>query len=323
MSMPYARLGRSRLDVSRLCLGAMNFGRVASAEDSFRILDRALEAGINYVDTSNSYSVPGEPGISERILGEWFAKGGGRREKTVLATKVFEDTDPWPNSGGLSALNIRRACDASLKRLQTDYLDVYQMHHVDRGAQWEEVWEAFEVLRTQGKIVYAGSSNFAGWHLAVAQGAARDRHFLGLISEQSVYSLAQRTIELEVLPAAEHLGIGVVAWSPLAGGLLSGASALGGRRSGADFEQRLQRHAEQLGRTRAIADRLGATVPQVAIAWLLSRPAVVAPIVGPRTLEQLDDLLPAAHLNLSQEDAAELDRIWPGPGGVAPEAYAW
>lgn len=323
MTIPYARLGASRLDVSRLCLGAMNFGRLATADESFEILDHAQAQGINYIDTSNSYSTPEETGISERILGEWFAQGGGRREKTVLATKVFEDTSSWPNNGGLSALNIRRACDASLKKLQTDYIDVYQMHHIDRGARWEEVWEAYEVLRMQGKILYAGSSNFAGWHLALAQGEARKRHFLGLVSEQHMYNLAERTIELEVLPAAQHLGIGVIAYSPLAGGLLTDPASSTGRRSTAEFAARAERHASQLTRTAALAAELGASVSQLALAWLLSRPGLIAPIVGPRTVEQLNSLLPATELQLEQSVQDELDAIWPGPGGAAPEAYAW
>lgn len=322
--MKYAPLGSSRLDVSRLCLGTMNFGRHASAEESFGIMDAAIAAGINYFDTANSYSIPGHPGVSETIIGQWLARGGGRREKTVLATKLFESTDSWPNNGGLSALNIRRACDASLQRLQTDYIDILQMHHVDRRAQWDEVWEAFEVLRAQGKILYTGSSNFAGWHLALAQSAARDRHFLGLVSEQSIYNLAQRTIELEVLPAAAHLGIGVVAWSPLAGGLFAGAPADAvGRRASGDGDARAERYAPELRHTSALAAARGMTVPQLALAWLLSRPGITAAIVGPRTVAQLEGLLPAAQIALDDEVCAELDRLWPGPGGAAPEAYAW
>lgn len=321
--MRYSQLGVSRLEVSALCLGTMNFGRLASADDSFEIMDAAHEHGINYFDTANSYSVPTESGISERIIGEWFAQGGLRREKTVLATKMFESTDPWPNNGGLSALNIRRACEASLRRLGTDYIDIYQMHHVDRAARWDEVWEAFEVLRDQGKILYAGSSNFAGWHLAVAQAAAKERNFFGLVSEQSVYNLAQRTIELEVLPAARHLGIGVVAWSPLSGGLLAGGSSTSGRRSSPEAIARFAQHADQLEATARIASELSLTVPQLSLAWLLSRPGVVAPIVGPRTIDQLTQLLPAHEASLAVEVLDALDVIWPGPGGEAPEAYAW
>lgn len=322
MTVGYARLGSSRLEVSQLCLGTMNFGRSAEPDAAFEIMDAAHGAGINYFDTANTYSAPGKPSVSERIIGDWFEQGHGRRERTVLATKLFESTDPWPNNGGLSALNIRRACDASLSRLKTDYIDVLQMHHVDRGSRWDEVWEAFEVLRAQGKILYVGSSNFAGWHLAVAQHAAAQRNFLGLVSEQSVYNLAERSIELEVLPAAEHFGIGVVIYSPLSGGLLAGETAEGVRAGSPETVARRKRHGEQLRATAVIARELGATIPQVAIAWLLTRPAVVAPIVGPRTLDQLNSLIPAASLRLDSSVLEELDRIWPGPG-AAPEAYAW
>ncbi|MCL3861208.1 aldo/keto reductase [Actinotalea sp. K2] len=322
--MQYAALGAARVEVSRLCLGTMNLGSRATPEESHAILDTALEAGINYVDTANTYGSPGRPGIAESIIGDWFARGGDRRERTVLATKLFEPTADWPNHGGLSALNIRRACDASLLRLQTDHIDVLQMHHIDRAARWDEIWEAFDVLRRQGKIIYAGSSNFAGWNLAVAQGAARDRGNLGLVSEQSVYNLAQRTVELEVLPAAEHLGIGVVAWSPLAGGLLAGTpTGHQGRRTDPGETVRRDQHRGQIDATADIAGDLGTTTAQLALAWLLTRPAVVAPVVGPRTVEQLCGLLPAIDLVLSSDVLAALDRVWPGPGGQAPEAYAW
>lgn len=223
---------------------------------------------------------------------------------------------------GLSALNIRRACDASLLRLKTDYIDILQMHHVDRSSRWDEVWEAYEVLRAQGKILYAGSSNFAGWHIAVAQQAAIQRNYLGLVSEQSTYNLAERTIELEVLPAADHFGIGVVIYSPLGGGLLAGESTEGARAGSPEVMARRERHRDQLDATAAIARDLDATIPQVAIAWLLTRPAVVAPIIGPRTREQLMSLIPAASLNLDATVLVALDQIWPGPG-AAPEAYAW
>ncbi|GAA2978483.1 aryl-alcohol dehydrogenase-like predicted oxidoreductase [Microbacterium terrae] len=322
--MNHVALGASRLEVSRLCLGTMNFGRHVSTADAHAILDHAHESGINYIDTANRYGTPDRPHASEEIIGDWIAQGGGRRERTVLATKVFEETDPWPNNGGLSALNIRRACDASLRRLKTDYIDIYQMHHIDRGAGWDEVWEAYDVLRAQGKVLYAGSSNFAGWHLAMAQTSARARGSLGLVSEQSVYSLAQRTIELEVLPAARALGIGVVAWSPLAGGLLAGPPDPAGRRhSDPGFAERAARHSAQLERTAAIADAAGMPVAVLALSWLLAQPGLAAAIVGPRTIGQLDSMLIAAEVQLDDAVLDELDETWPGPGGAAPEAYAW
>jgi NDP-hexose 2,3-enoyl reductase len=330
-----ARLGASRLEVSRLCLGTMNFGQHVDRDGAHAVLDAALDSGLNYVDTANRYGTPDRPHASEEIIGEWLAKGAGRRDRIVLATKVFESTSDWPNHGGLSAVNIRRACDASLRRLQTDHLDVLQMHHIDRAAPWAEVWEAFEVLRDQGKIVYVGSSNFAGWHLAMAQSSARYRGRLGLVSEQSVYHLAQRTIELEVLPAARELGIGLVPWSPLAGGLLTDAAAdaaatgptaggaVSGRRASPEFAARLARHGDQLVATRGVAADLGVSVSVLALAWLLAQPGVTAPIVGPRTPVQLEALLPALDADLAPDVLAELDRVWPGPGGEAPEAYAW
>ena len=178
--------------------------------------------GINFFDTANVYGRSKGRGATEEIVGRWFAQGDGRRERTVLATKLYVDMGDWPNEGRLSALNIRRACDASLRRLQTDYIDLYQMHHIDRDTPWDEIWEAMEVLRAQGKILYVGSSNFAGWHIAKAQAAAAERHFMGLVSEQSLYNLIARKVELEVLPAAADFGVGVIPWSPLQGGLLGG-----------------------------------------------------------------------------------------------------
>src|SRR5690349_6731550 len=232
--MEYTHLGRSGLTVSRLCLGTMNFGSLTPAGDAHTIMDRALELGINFFDTANTYgrrqSPPGQvanndeshAGWTEEIIGDWFAKGGERREKTVLATKLFGDMTDWPNEGKLSALNIRRACDASLRRLRTDYIDLYQMHHVDRDTPWDEIWQAMEVLINQGNILYVGSSNFAGWHIAQANDTAAARGFFGLVSEQSIYNLLTREIELEVLPAAIEYGVGVIPWSPLEGGLLGG-----------------------------------------------------------------------------------------------------
>src|ERR1700748_193201 len=290
--MQFTHLGRSGLTVSRICLGTMNFGPLTSEADSHAIMDSALEHGINFFDTANAYGLrsAGTSGLgegrgsTEQIIGRWFAQGGGRREKTVLATKLYGDMGQWPNEGKLSALNIRRALDASLTRLQTDYIDLYQFHHIDRSTPWEEIWQAIEVAVTQGKILYVGSSNFAGWHIAQAQGAAAARNFTGLVSEQSLYNLAARTIELEVIPAAEHYGLGIIPWSPLHGGLLGGVL-----RKDRDGRRRLEgRAAETVARNRAqieayedFADELGHEPGAVALAWLLHQPAVTGPIVGP------------------------------------------
>ncbi|WP_405142203.1 aldo/keto reductase [Sphaerisporangium sp. NBC_01403] len=323
--MEYAYLGRAGLSVSRLCLGTMNFGPSTSEEDSHAIMDRAHELGINFFDTANVYGWKKGEGVTEKIVGRWFAKGGGRREKTVIATKLNGAMGDWPNEKHLSALNIRRACDASLKRLQTDYIDLYQMHHVDRNTPVDEIWEAMEVLRQQGKIIYVGSSNFAAWHIAKAQEEAKRRHFLGLVSEQSHYNLLTRTVELEVLPACDDYGLGVIPWSPLAGGLLGGVLRKidKGRSASEHMLSELEKHREQIEQYEAFCDELGEDPANVALAWLLEQQAVTGPIIGPRTVEQLEGSLRALEIELDDKALARLDEIFPGPGGPAPEAYAW
>ena len=330
--MEYVRLGRLRLDVSPLCLGTMNFGWEepgTTEETAHSIMDRALEVGINFFDTANVYGWRrggrrGE-GVTESIIGRWFAQGGGRRDKVVLATKLYGSMGDWPNMQGLSALNIRRACDASLRRLQTDHIDLYQMHHIDRGATWDEVWEAMETLVDAGKVLYVGSSNFAGWHIAKANEAARRRNFLGLVAEQCLYNLDARDVELEVLPACEDYGLGVIPWSPLGGGLLGGAlqKASEGRRSSESFRERVESKRAQLEAYEKLCADLGEQPADVALAWLLANPVVTAPIIGPRTTEQLDGSLRALEIELSPETLERLDEIFPGPGGPAPEAFAW
>jgi aryl-alcohol dehydrogenase-like predicted oxidoreductase len=324
--MEYTPLGRSGLSVSRLVLGTMNFGPQTSEKDSFAIMDRALEHGINFFDTANVYGWRKGEGWTEQIIGRWFAQGEGRREKTVIATKLFGSMSDWPNDTYLSARNIRLACDASLRRLQTDYIDLYQMHHVDRSTPWDEIWEAFETLRAQGKILYAGSSNFAGWHIAKAQEAAKARHFLGLVSEQSIYNLLTRDIELEVIPAAQDYGLGVIPWSPLHGGLLGGVLAkerAGKRRTEGRAKEALKQNRKAIKGYEDLCERIGEQPADVGLAWLLSRPGVTGPIIGPRTIEQLDGSLRALELKLPDEVLEELDTLFPGPGGPAPEAYAW
>jgi aryl-alcohol dehydrogenase-like predicted oxidoreductase len=323
--MEYTHLGRSGLSVSRVCLGTMNFGPVTDVEDSHTIMDRAHELGINFFDTANRYGGEDSWGRTESIIGNWFSRGGERRDKTVLATKLYGDMGEWPNEGKLSALNIRRACDASLKRLQTDYIDIYQMHHIDRATPWDEIWEGFEVLRQQGKILYAGSSNFAGWHISKAQEAARRRNFNGLVAEQSLYNLVERSVELEVLPAALDYGLGVIPWSPLHGGLLGGIlrKADKNRSAGGRASEQLETLRPQVEAYEAFADELGVDPANLALAWLLHQPAVTAPIIGPRTLEQLDGAATAVEIVLDEKALLRLDEIWPGPGGAAPEAYAW
>jgi aryl-alcohol dehydrogenase-like predicted oxidoreductase len=323
--MEFTQLGRTGLKVSRLCLGTMNFGPQTSEPDSHAIMDSAHEVGINFFDTANGYGGPDHKGRTEEIVGSWFASGGGRRERTVIATKLYGEMDPWPNNGKLSALNIRRALDASLKRLQTDYIDLYQFHHVDRATPWEEIWQAIEVAVAQGKILYTGSSNFAGWHIAQAQEVAARRHYLGLVSEQSLYNLMARTIELEVIPAAEHYGLGIIPWSPLHGGLLGGVIRKeneGVRRLEGRSAQYLAEHRDQVQAYEDLAAELGTEPGELALAWLLSRPAVTAPIIGPRIADQLDSAVRAGELSLDSATLDRLDEIFPGHK-TAPEDYAW
>jgi aryl-alcohol dehydrogenase-like predicted oxidoreductase len=322
-TMDYTHLGRSGLTVSRLCLGTMNFGWITDEAESQGMMDAAHEYGINYFDTANVYGR--DKGRTEEIIGAWFAQGGGRRERTVLATKVYGTTGDWPNESRLSALNIRRALDASLRRLQTDYVDVYQFHHIDRSTPWEEIWQAIEVAVAQGKLLYAGSSNFAGWHIAEAQEAARRRNFTGLISEQSLYNLFKREVELEVLPAAQHYGLGVIPWSPLNGGLLGGVlrkEREGHRRLGGRAQATLDANRPQVEQYEDFAAELGHEPGELALAWLLHQPSVTAPIVGPRTREQLDGTLRALNISLDEKALARLDEIFPGHQ-PAPEDYAW
>jgi len=320
--MEYRHLGRTALRVSPLCLGTMNFGPLTSEPDAFTIMDRALDHGINFFDTANRYGGPKTPGRTEEIVGNWFAQGGDRRDKVVLATKVFGPMTEWPNDGGLSARHIRNACDASLRRLQTDHIDLYQMHHVDRTAPWDEIWLAMETLVAQGKIVYVGSSNFAAWNIVQANEAAKARHFLGLVSEQSLYNLVSRTIELEVLPACRAYGVGVIPWSPLAGGMLGGSSDDTVRRK--QVNPRFEKMRGSLERWEKLCAELGEEPAAVALAWLLHQKGVTAPIVGPRTLAQLEGAsLRALAITLDEGTLAQLNDIFPGPGGAAPAAYAW
>jgi aryl-alcohol dehydrogenase-like predicted oxidoreductase len=319
--MDYRHLGRSGLLVSPLCLGTMNFGSHTSEADSFAIMDAALDAGINFFDTANGYG----GGETERIIGRWFAQGGKRRERVVLATKVYGNVaGDWPNDSKLSARHIRDACESSLRQLQTDHIDLYQMHHVDRATPWEEVWQAMDLLVAQGKVIYVGSSNFAGWHIAAANEAAKRRGLFGLVSEQSLYNLKTRTVELEVLPACEAYGVGVLPWSPLGSGLLGGSVGQGeGRRSSDGMKMAADWLKDTLGAWETFCAGLGEKPAEVALAWLLANPVVTAPIIGPRTHEQLTGALRAPAITLDAQALEHLDTIFPGPGGPAPEAYAW
>lgn len=323
--MQYTSLGRTGLQVSRLCLGTMNFPVETPEAEAHRIMSTALERGINFFDTANVYGNRRGEGVTEQLIGRWFEKNPGSRDRVVLATKVYGRMGEGPNDRGLSAYHVRRACDESLRRLKTDHIDLYQMHHVDRQTPWEEIWQAMEQLVREGKVLYVGSSNFAAWQIATANQLAARRHFLGLVSEQSKYNLVTRAIELEVIPACRAYGVALIPWSPLEGGILGGVlqGGEGSRRRSARNSARVQELRPQLERYEALCRELGEKPADVAVAWLLANPAVTAPIIGPRTLDQLTGSLRALDLRLDDEILKRLDDVWPGPGGEAPEAYAW
>lgn len=333
--MRYTQLGRTGLEVARLCLGTDNFGTRTDAADAHRIMDRAHELGLNLVDTADVYGWQTGEGVTEQIIGDWFASGGGRRERTVLSTKLYGRMGGWPNDRRLSARHIRRACEDSLRRLRTDHIDIYTMHHVDRFTPWEEIWEAMDVLRTQGKVLYVGASNHAGWQLVKGQEAAVRRGGLGLVCEQDVYNLLERRIEMEVLPACQDYGIALLPWSPLQSGLLGGilsrpaeeatARPLPGAAVAPSRSRRaiaLERHRPAIEAYEALCADAGLAPATVALAWLLHQPGVCAPLIGPRTLSQLEGSVAALDVSLGEDVLARLDEIFPGPG-PAPEAYAW
>jgi aryl-alcohol dehydrogenase-like predicted oxidoreductase len=326
--MTYGHLGRSGLLVSRIGLGTMNFGFTIDESTSFAVMDTAIDAGINFFDTADVYGGLQSPdmekgyGISEETIGRWLRRSG-HRDDIVLATKVYQPMGLGPNDRRLSAYHIRRACEASLRRLQTDHIDLYQMHHVDRATPWEEIWQAMEQLVREGKISYVGSSNFAGWDVALAQSAASARHFMGLTSEQSLYNLAVRAVELELIPALRSLGIGLIPYSPLHAGLLAGVLKVASEGPVSnDLMHRIEAHRDQLEAYEGLCRELGVKPADVALAWLLRNPVVSTTIVGAMTSEELRADPGALSVQLDDEVMEQLDRIWPGPG-EAPQAYAW
>ncbi len=323
--MNYVKLGRTGLKVSRLCLGTMNFGHWIEEQDSYPVMSRALEHGINFFDTANVYGYDKGKGRTEEVIGNWLAQDPSRRDKIVLATKHYSPMGEGVNDRGCSAYHIKKACEDSLRRLKTDHIDLYQMHHIDRSTPWEELWQAMEQLVREGKILYVGSSNFAAWNMAQANEMAKQRHFLGLVSEQSVYSLRNRHIELEVIPAAKAYGMAILPWSPLGGGLLAGIFSKSDtlRRKRPQLIEAAEKLRPKVEQYEALCAKLGLDCADVALAWLLQRDGVTSPIIGPRTVEQLDANVASMNITLDVETLAELDRIWPGPGNQAPEAYAW
>ena len=323
--MEHKFLGRTGLKVSSICLGTMNFGPFTSEEDSKAIMNKALELDINFFDTANVYGAEKRVGVTEEILGRWFDEDKSRRDKVVLATKVFGKMGEGINDKKLSAYHIKKACEDSLRRLKTDHIDLYQMHHVDRDAPWDEIYQAMDQLIQEGKVIYIGSSNFAAWNITEAVYKAKERHSLGIVSEQSIYSLRNRHIELEVLPACKAFGIGVIPWSPLAGGLLCGVleKASEGRRTREALQKSVEKLKPQIEQYEALCKEINLKPADVALAWVMNNPVITSPIVGPRTVEQLEENARVVDIRLSEDTLKKLDEIWPGPGNQAPEAYAW
>ncbi len=323
--MQYTHLGRTGLKVSKICLGTMNFGPYTSEADSYKIMNKALELGVNFFDTANVYGAEKGVGTTETIIGKWLEQNK-KRESIVLATKVYGKMGEGVNESKLSAYNIRKACEDSLRRLKTDHIDLYQMHHIDRETPWEEIWQAMEQLVREGKILYVGSSNFAAWNIVEANYIAKQRNFLGLVSEQSIYSLRNRHIELEVIPACKSMGVGIIPWSPIGGGILGGVLEKvkeGQRRSREPIQKSVEKLRPQIEQYEKLCKEINLKPADVALAWMLQNPAITSPIVGPRTIEQFEENASAVDVKLSEDILKKLDEIWPGPGNQAPEAYAW
>ncbi len=331
--MEYTQLGRTGLKVSKLCLGTMNFGRRMNETDSHTCMSQALELGINFFDTADKYgfdAVPPKDGLTEEMIGNWFEKDKSRREAVVLTSKLWNamDTNEGVNNRGLSARHIKRACEASLKRLKTDHLDIYIMHHIERMAPWEEIWQAMEQLVREGKILYVGSSNFAGWNIAKANEAAKKRNFMGLVCEQSPFNLTQRMLELEVMPVCKDYGVGVMAYGPIGGGMLAGGifdrikNSIG-RAKNPGFVKKVENNRSAIESYEKLCIEIGHTPLETAVSWMVAHPGVTTSVIGPSAIEQLNDYVKASEVRLEAEVFEKLDEIWPGPGGEAPEAYSW
>jgi len=322
--MDYTYLGKTGLQVSRLCLGTMNFGAVTPEKEAYQIMNEALDSGIIFFDTANTYGGKKGEGITEKIIGKWLSQDRSRRNKIVLATKVWGEMGHGINDKHLSAYHIKKACEDSLARLKTDYIDLYQMHHVDRNTPWDEIWQAMEQLITAGKIIYTGSSNFAGWDIAAACESASKRNLLGLVSEQSKYNLFNRFIEREVIPACQYYGLGIIPWSPLEGGLLGGVIKGSGkkRRSSDEVKNKLEKNYSQIEKWEKFCKEIGEKPADVALIWLINQTAVIAPIIGSRTLEQIKKTIRAVEINLDENMLQKIDEIFP-PAGIAPQYYSW
>lgn len=323
----HVRLGRTGLTVSRLGLGTVNFGGRVEEPEAHRLMDHALACGLNLLDTADSYGWRVRKGHTEEVIGRWLARGT-RRDDVVLATKVGSPMGPGPNDRGLSARHIVAACEDSLRRLGTDWIDLYQLHSMDRAVPWDEIWRAMELLVAQGKVRYVGSSNAAGWDLAAAQETAARRGAPGLASEQCLYNLVARHPELEIIPAARAYGVAVLVWSPLHGGLLGGTLRKAAEGTAVKSAQgraaaALDAHRGAIAEYERFCGDLGRDPAEVGLAWALRRPGVTSLIIGPRTPEHVDGALRALDKPLSDPELDRLDALFPpvGRGGPAPDAW--
>jgi len=317
--MEYRALGRTGLKVSQLCLGTMMFGGKTDEEESFRIIDHAINEGVNFIDTADVYA----GNESERILGKALA-GEGKRDNIILATKFNFANPADRNARGLSRRHVINACDASLKRLNTEWIDLYQMHRCSAAIPIDETLRALDDLVKAGKIRYIGGSMFPAWRIVESLWVAKELGLNRLICEQPAYHLLDRTAEREVIPAAQSFGMAVIPWGPLCGGLLSGKYNRDEQVEGArwqDGKDNANRRAtdhtwEVLDFLKAMASDKGCSMSQLALAWNMAQPGVTAPIIGPRTFAQVEDNLQAVHVELTEEDLARIDDLVPPKGYV-------
>ncbi len=310
--MEYRLLGRTGVKVSSLCLGVMNLGGPTNEADSYKILQRALDGGINFIDTANVYNA----GESERITGE-FLKKAGNRDDIVLATKVYSRMGEGPNEGGASRYHIIKACEDSLRRLQTDHIDLYQLHRPPLDMPQEETLRAFDDLVRSGKVRYIGCSTHPAWMVMEALATSEKYNLASYVSEQPPYNLLDRRIENDLVPLCLKYNLAIIPWSPLAGGVLAGRYRKvdeipeGSRASRWDFfASRVTRRGLEVTEAVAkMADERGLTLSQLSLLWVKDQPGITAPIIGPRTLEHLEDALPLLEMNLAEEDRALFDEL--------------
>ncbi len=323
MSVEYRALGRTGVQVSQFCLGTMMFGGKADKAESLRIIDHALERGVNFIDTADVYT----GNESERIVGEGLSSGA-RRQETILATKFNFPQGDDVNARGLSRRHLIAACEASLQRLRTDWIDLYQLHRCNADVPIDETLRALDDLIRSGKVRYIGCSMFPGWQMVESLWVAKELGLNRFVSEQPAYHMLDRTVEREVIPAAQSFGLAVIPWGPLCGGLLTGKY----QRDKGDADGRWQEGKDNFNRQatplawdvidllRDMAGEKGCSMSQLALAWVASQPGVTAPIIGPRTLEQVTDNLGAVDVSLDTADCERIDALVP-PCSAAVRYY--